>query len=162
MKKRKNVLMKVREGLEMAAKYDVVVVGLGAMGSAAAYALAARGLRVLGIDRHRPRIATDRITASRALSARRITKIPPMCRSPIMRPPVRRNNETFHKVLSSGIGRALALHKGLRDRASGWPHSSCTGNAVHHRHALHGLGYSRLLDDEYEKTQRGGGASPPA
>jgi choline dehydrogenase-like flavoprotein len=50
MKKRKNVLMKVREGLEMAAKYDVVVVGLGAMGSAAAYALAARGLRVLGLD----------------------------------------------------------------------------------------------------------------
>ena len=39
MKKRKNVLMKVRKGLEMAAKYDVVVVGLGAMGSAAAYAL---------------------------------------------------------------------------------------------------------------------------
>jgi len=54
MKKRKNVLMKAREGLEMAAKYDVVVVGLGAMGSAAAYALAARGLRVLGLDRHRP------------------------------------------------------------------------------------------------------------
>jgi glycine/D-amino acid oxidase-like deaminating enzyme len=38
----------------MAAKYDVVVVGLGAMGSAAAYALAARGLRVLGLDRYRP------------------------------------------------------------------------------------------------------------
>jgi sarcosine oxidase len=38
----------------MAAKYDVVVVGLGAMGSAAAYALAARGLRVLGLDRHHP------------------------------------------------------------------------------------------------------------
>jgi len=34
----------------MAANYDVVVVGLGAMGSAAAYALAARGLRVLGLD----------------------------------------------------------------------------------------------------------------
>jgi len=54
MKKRKNVLMKVRKGLEMATKYDVVVVGLGAMGSAAAYALAACGLRVLGLDRHRP------------------------------------------------------------------------------------------------------------
>lgn len=38
----------------MAAKYDVVVVGLGAMGGAAAYALAARGLRVLGLDRHQP------------------------------------------------------------------------------------------------------------
>jgi hypothetical protein len=54
MKKRNNVLMKVRKGLEMAAKYGVVVVGLGAMRSAAAYALAACGLRVLGLDRHRP------------------------------------------------------------------------------------------------------------
>ena len=35
-------------------KFDVIVVGLGAMGSAAAYALAARGLRVLGLDRHQP------------------------------------------------------------------------------------------------------------
>jgi sarcosine oxidase len=32
----------------------VIVVGLGAMGSAAANALAARGLRVLGLDRHHP------------------------------------------------------------------------------------------------------------
>jgi sarcosine oxidase len=38
----------------MARNYDVVVVGLGAMGSAAANALAARGLRVLGLDRHQP------------------------------------------------------------------------------------------------------------
>ena len=34
--------------------YDVAVVGLGAMGSAAAYRLAERGLRVLGLDRFRP------------------------------------------------------------------------------------------------------------
>jgi sarcosine oxidase len=33
---------------------DVIVVGLGAMGSATAYQLARRGVRVLGIDRHRP------------------------------------------------------------------------------------------------------------
>jgi sarcosine oxidase len=38
----------------MARKYDVIVVGLGAMGSAAACALATRGLRVLGLDRHQP------------------------------------------------------------------------------------------------------------
>ncbi|HEX2338537.1 MAG TPA: FAD-dependent oxidoreductase, partial [Hyphomicrobiaceae bacterium] len=38
----------------MAPNYDVIVVGLGAMGSAAAYTLAVRGLRVLGMDRHRP------------------------------------------------------------------------------------------------------------
>jgi sarcosine oxidase len=34
--------------------FDVIVVGLGAMGSAATYALAARGLRVLGLDRYQP------------------------------------------------------------------------------------------------------------
>jgi len=34
--------------------YDVIVVGLGAMGSAAAYRLASRGRRVLGLDRFRP------------------------------------------------------------------------------------------------------------
>src|SRR5215813_404555 len=38
----------------MANDYDVVIVGLGAMGSAAAYHLAARGQRVLGLDRFRP------------------------------------------------------------------------------------------------------------
>ncbi|GAB3869636.1 N-methyl-L-tryptophan oxidase [Dactylosporangium cerinum] len=34
--------------------YDVIVVGLGGMGSSAAYHLAARGQRVLGLDRHGP------------------------------------------------------------------------------------------------------------
>jgi sarcosine oxidase len=36
------------------ARYDVAVVGLGAMGSQAALELASRGHRVLGLDRHRP------------------------------------------------------------------------------------------------------------
>src|ERR1700743_320889 len=35
-------------------KGDVIVLGLGAMGSAAVYQLATRGARVLGIDRHAP------------------------------------------------------------------------------------------------------------
>jgi sarcosine oxidase len=35
-------------------KYDVAVVGLGAMGSATTYALARRGVRVIGIDRFEP------------------------------------------------------------------------------------------------------------
>ena len=34
--------------------YDVIVVGLGGMGSAAAYHLAARGRRVLGLEHHEP------------------------------------------------------------------------------------------------------------
>lgn len=36
------------------ASYDVIVIGLGGMGSAAAYRLARRGQRVLGLDRHGP------------------------------------------------------------------------------------------------------------
>jgi len=38
----------------MTTKYDVIVIGLGAMGSASVYQLAKRGLRVLGIDRFNP------------------------------------------------------------------------------------------------------------
>jgi sarcosine oxidase len=38
----------------MASAYDVIVVGLGGMGSAAAYQLARRGVRVLGLERHGP------------------------------------------------------------------------------------------------------------
>ena len=34
--------------------YDVIVAGLGGMGSAAAYHLAGRGKRVLGLERHTP------------------------------------------------------------------------------------------------------------
>jgi sarcosine oxidase len=34
--------------------YDVIIAGLGAMGSAAAFHLARRGVRVLGLDRHTP------------------------------------------------------------------------------------------------------------
>ncbi|HEY0738061.1 MAG TPA: N-methyl-L-tryptophan oxidase [Herpetosiphonaceae bacterium] len=38
----------------MTTAYDVIVLGLGGMGSAAAYTLAARGLRVLGIEQFTP------------------------------------------------------------------------------------------------------------
>lgn len=38
----------------MKTRYDAIVLGLGAMGSAALYQLAKRGARVLGIDRHAP------------------------------------------------------------------------------------------------------------
>src|SRR5688500_20410474 len=38
----------------MPEKYDVIVFGLGAMGSAAVYHLANSGLKVLGLDRFKP------------------------------------------------------------------------------------------------------------
>lgn len=38
----------------MSTAYDVIIIGLGGMGSAAAYQLAQRGYRVLGLERHTP------------------------------------------------------------------------------------------------------------
>jgi sarcosine oxidase len=40
--------------IDMSTSYDVIVVGLGAMGSATTYDLAKRGLRVLGLERFTP------------------------------------------------------------------------------------------------------------
>lgn len=42
------------EGMRASANSDVIVVGLGAMGSATCYQLAARGVSVIGIDQHEP------------------------------------------------------------------------------------------------------------
>ncbi len=42
------------DGIEVSAKSDVIVLGLGAMGSATCHQLAARGLSVIGIDQHQP------------------------------------------------------------------------------------------------------------
>src|SRR5258705_750661 len=39
---------------EQTGSYDVIVIGLGGMGSAAAYHLAARGQRVLGLEKFTP------------------------------------------------------------------------------------------------------------
>src|SRR2546430_17055016 len=47
--------MHSKEGTSMSVQqYDVIVVGLGAMGSAALYQLAKRGKKVLGIDQFSP------------------------------------------------------------------------------------------------------------
>jgi sarcosine oxidase len=45
---------KVSSGVMTAARFDVIVAGLGAMGSATAYHLALRGVKVLGLDRWAP------------------------------------------------------------------------------------------------------------
>src|SRR3954469_3541269 len=38
----------------MSFRYQAIIVGLGAMGSATAYHLAQRGVRILGLDRYHP------------------------------------------------------------------------------------------------------------
>src|SRR5262245_22953099 len=42
------------KGFALTTTFDAIVIGLGAMGSAAAYQLARRGRRVLGLERYRP------------------------------------------------------------------------------------------------------------
>ena len=42
------------KGRRMPETYDAIVLGLGAMGAAAAYQLARRGAKVLGIDQYAP------------------------------------------------------------------------------------------------------------
>ena len=46
--------------------FDVIVVGLGGMGSAAAAHAASRGQRVLGLEQFQPGTLRDRVTAARA------------------------------------------------------------------------------------------------
>src|ERR1700761_4807974 len=47
--------LRFREGKAgLMASYDVAVIGLGAMGSAALYAAAGRGLHAIGFDRYQP------------------------------------------------------------------------------------------------------------
>ena len=69
------------------AVFDVAIIGLGVMGSAAAESLARRGWRVVGIERFaRDMIAAPR-TARRGSSGSAISNIPPMCRC--CAPPIR-------------------------------------------------------------------------
>lgn len=60
--------------------YDVIVVGLGGMGSAAAYHLARRGVRVLGLRSSRQPTTAVPATAVRASSGSPISRTPRMYR----------------------------------------------------------------------------------
>ncbi len=60
--------------------YDVIVIGLGGMGSAAAYHLSARGQRVLGLEKFTPAHDKDPVTAALASSGSPISRTLRMCR----------------------------------------------------------------------------------
>jgi hypothetical protein len=61
--------------------FDVIAVGLGAMGSATAYHLSKRNTKVLGLEAFIPAHEKDRHTVSPESFDRRISKILPMFRS---------------------------------------------------------------------------------
>ena len=101
--------------------YDAIVVGLGAMGSAAAFHLAERGSRVLGIDRYRPPHAMG--------SSHGFTRIIRQAyfESPIYVPLVQRAYAEWERLESLAGTRLLTRTGGLM---IGHPDQSVAGGAL--------------------------------
>jgi len=88
------------------ARYDTIVIGLGAMGAAAVYQLAKAGQRVLGIDRFAP---PHRLGSSHGET--RITRL--ACgEGPEYTQFARRSHEIWRK-LEAKIGKSLLVQNGF-------------------------------------------------
>jgi sarcosine oxidase len=116
---------------------DVIVVGLGAHGSATAYQLARRGARVLGIDRFAP--PHDRGSSH---GATRITRLA-IGEGDVYVPLVRRSHEIWRELESAGgtelLVRTGGLVLGRRSGAPGMhgqPDFVASTIAVARRHAI--------------------------
>ena len=85
--------------------YDVIVVGVGGMGSATVYQLASRGVRVLGLDRYN--------IPNRMGSSHGISKIIRLAyhEDPSYVPLVRRSYELWHQ-LEQLVGEKLYVQTG--------------------------------------------------
>jgi sarcosine oxidase len=90
----------------MAERYDVIVLGLGAMGAASAYQLAKRGARILGIDQYAP---PHRLGSSHGES--RITRIA-CAEGAHFTPFVRRSHEIWQE-LEAETGKSLLTRNGM-------------------------------------------------
>ena len=95
------------------AHYDVVVCGLGVMGSAALYHLARRGQRVLGIDRFTP--GHDRGSSHGETRIIRLAYF----EHPSYVPLVRRAYELWRELEAEAGAAAAAHHRHCRDRPAG-------------------------------------------
>jgi sarcosine oxidase len=98
---------------------DVIVVGLGAFGSAITWQLARRGLRVIGIDRHTPPHAHGS-----SHGASRITRLA-VGEGEVYVPLVRRSNELWRELEAQG-------HGSLYERTGGLIVGPRDGQASHH------------------------------
>lgn len=90
----------------MQKSYDVIVLGLGAMGAASVYQLAKRGARVLGIDRHHPPH-----TFGSSHGDTRITRI--ACGEGIEYTPFARRSHEIWRGLEKEGGESLLTQNGL-------------------------------------------------
>ncbi len=106
----------------MSKTFDVIVVGLGAMGSATAYQLAKRGAKVLGLDRFAPPHAfgsshgDTRVTRLASGEGAEYT------------PFARRSNEIWRE-LEQASGQTLLVHNGLLVISGKGPRAQTHGNA---------------------------------
>ena len=129
--------------------YDVVVVGLGIMGSAAAYSLAKRGVRVLGVDANPPHHALG--SSHGPTRATRETYF----EAPDYVPLARRSTELWRLLETESGASLLDIKGGLYLAPAGHPLLEGVGRAA----ALHGLALETL--DRREGADRFPGFSLP-
>ncbi len=120
------------------AHFDVVVCGLGVMGSAALYELARRGQRVLGIERHTP--GHDRGSSHGATRVIRLSYF----EHPSYVPLLRRAYELWRQLEQDG-GRPLLHVSGIAE--IGPPHGQLVAGTLASA-KLHGLRHNTLQAQE--------------
>jgi len=121
--------------------YDVIVVGLGGMGSATLYHLARRGVRVLGLEQFAP--LHDRGSSHGDSRIIRETYF----EHPLYVPLVRRAHELWRELESASGSELLTINGGLMIGRPDW--SVVTGTLISARE--HGLPHDVLTPDEVAK-----------
>ena len=158
----------------MSDRFDVAIVGLGAMGSAAIYQLAKRGAKVIGLDRHQPphdkgsSHGESRITRAGVGEGRNY--VPFVQASHRIWGELERETGTslFHRcgALVMGPGDGITTHHGMADfaglsiasaEAGGVPHEVIDGAEVGRRFPT----FLGLRGDEKAYFEPGGGFLDP-
>ena len=106
----------------MSKTFDVIVIGLGAMGSATVYQLAKRGVKILGLDRFAPPHAFG---SSHGDS--RVTRL--ACGEGAQYTPFARRSNEIWRELERASGQTLLVHNGLLVISGKGPRAQTHGNA---------------------------------
>jgi sarcosine oxidase len=101
--------------------YDVIVIGLGAVGAAATYQLALAGARVLGLDRYAPPH-----TLGSSHGETRITRL--ACGEGVDLTPFARRSHQIWRTLEGASGKMLLVQNGLLVVAGAGPRAAAHGN----------------------------------
>jgi sarcosine oxidase len=110
------------EARRVSKTFDVIVVGLGAMGSATVFQLAKRGAKVLGIDRFAPPHAFGSSHGDT-----RVTRL--ACGEGAQYTPFARRSNEIWRELEQASGQTLLVHNGLLLISGKGPRAQTHGNA---------------------------------